>query len=114
MSGAPLATAQGCAAGASRQHQGTSSARALIARPKLLPLDKPSLGLSPLMTAAIGRIIRASHQRQVSIILVEQHAWLALTLGHHGDVLETGQMVLHGPISDLLADERVKRAYLGV
>jgi branched-chain amino acid transport system ATP-binding protein len=88
--------------------------RALMARPKLLLLDEPSLGLSPLMTAEIGRIIREINQRQVSIVLVEQNARLALTLGHHGYVLETGQIVLQGPTSDLLADDRVKRAYLGV
>jgi branched-chain amino acid transport system ATP-binding protein len=88
--------------------------RALMARPKLLLLDEPSLGLAPLMTAEIGRIIREINQRQVSIVLVEQNARLALTLGHHGYVLETGQVVLQGHTSDLLADERVKRAYLGV
>jgi branched-chain amino acid transport system ATP-binding protein len=88
--------------------------RALMARPKLLLLDEPSLGLSPLMTAEIGRIIREINQRQVSIVLVEQNARLALTLGHHGYVLETGQIVLQGHTSDLLADDRVKRAYLGV
>ena len=88
--------------------------RALMARPTLLLLDEPSLGLSPLMTAEIGRIIREINQRRVSIILVEQNARLALTLGNHGYVLETGQIALQGQTSDLLADERVKRAYLGV
>lgn len=85
--------------------------RALMARPKLLLLDEPSLGLAPLMTAAIGRSIREINQRQVRIVLVEQHARLAHTLGHHGYVLETGQIVLQGHTSDLLADERVKRAF---
>ena len=88
--------------------------RALMARPKLLLLDEPSLGLSPLMTAEIGRIIREINQRQVSILLVEQNARLALTLGHSGYVLETGHVVLEGDTSKLMADERVKRAYLGV
>jgi branched-chain amino acid transport system ATP-binding protein len=88
--------------------------RALMARPKLLLLDEPSLGLSPLMTAEIGRIIRDIHQRHVSIVLVEQNAGLALTLGHHGYVLETGNIVLEGETANLLADERIKRAYLGV
>ena len=88
--------------------------RALMARPKLLLLDEPSLGLSPLMTAEVGRIIREINQRQVSIVLVEQNARFTLTLGHHGYVLETGQIVLQGHTSDLLADDRVKRAYLGV
>jgi branched-chain amino acid transport system ATP-binding protein len=88
--------------------------RALMARPTLLLLDEPSLGLSPLMTAEIGRIIHDIHQRRVSIILVEQNARLALTLGHYGYVLETGEIVLEGETAALLADERVKRAYLGV
>jgi branched-chain amino acid transport system ATP-binding protein len=88
--------------------------RALMARPKLLLLDEPSLGLSPLMTAEIGRIIGDIHQRHVSIILVEQNAGLALTLGQHGYVLETGDIVLEGKTTDLRADERIKRAYLGV
>jgi branched-chain amino acid transport system ATP-binding protein len=88
--------------------------RALMARPKLLLLDEPSLGLSPLMTAEIGRIIREINQRQVSIVLVEQNARLALTLGHRGYVLETGAVVLEGDTAKLLADDRVKRAYLGV
>ncbi len=88
--------------------------RALMARPKLLLLDEPSLGLSPLMTAEIGRIIREINQRQVSIVLVEQNARLALTLGHRGYVLETGTVVLEGDTAKLLADDRVKRAYLGI
>lgn len=88
--------------------------RALMARPTLLLLDEPSLGLSPLMTAEIGRIIREIHQRRVSIVLVEQNARLALTLGHYGYVLETGDIVLEGETATLLADERVKRAYLGI
>jgi len=88
--------------------------RALMARPTLLLLDEPSLGLSPLMTAEIGRIIREINQRRVSIVLVEQNARLALTLGHYGYVLETGEIVLEGETAALLADERVKRAYLGV
>jgi branched-chain amino acid transport system ATP-binding protein len=88
--------------------------RALMARPKLLLLDEPSLGLSPLMTAEIGRIIREINHHGVSIVLVEQNARLALTLGHYGYVLETGRIVLAGETAQLLADEGVKRAYLGV
>jgi branched-chain amino acid transport system ATP-binding protein len=88
--------------------------RALMARPRLLLLDEPSLGLSPLMTAEIARIVRDINQLGVSIVLVEQNARLALTLGHYGYVLETGAIVLEGETSRLLADERVKRAYLGV
>lgn len=88
--------------------------RALMARPTLLLLDEPSLGLSPLMTAEIGRIIREINARKVSIVLVEQNARLALTLGHRGYVLETGSVVLEGDTSQLLADDRVKRAYLGI
>jgi branched-chain amino acid transport system ATP-binding protein len=88
--------------------------RELMARLKLLLLDEASLGLSSLTMAEIGRIIRESHQRRVNIILVEQNARLAMSLGHHGYVVEAGHIVPQGRTSDLLADDRVKPAYLEV
>jgi branched-chain amino acid transport system ATP-binding protein len=96
------------------EQQMLAIARALMNRPTLLLLDEPSMGLSPLMTAEIGKIIRQINTLGVSIILVEQNAVLALTLAQYGYVLETGSLVLQGNAQDLLQDEGVKRAYLGL
>jgi branched-chain amino acid transport system ATP-binding protein len=87
--------------------------RALMSRPTLLLLDEPSLGLAPLMVREVGRIIGEINQRQVGIILVEQNAHMALRIAHRGYVLETGTIALHGPASDLIYNEHVKKAYLG-
>ena len=89
-------------------------ARTLMSRPKLLLLDESSMGLSPIMTAEIGRIIRQINALDVSIILVEQNAMLALTLAEYGYVLETGSLVMQGNAQELLRDEGVKKAYLGI
>jgi branched-chain amino acid transport system ATP-binding protein len=88
-------------------------ARALMGRPKLLLMDEPSLGLSPMMVQTIGRIIRDINERGTSILIVEQNARLALKLAHRGYVLETGRVVLHGKGEELLHSEHVKKAYLG-
>jgi branched-chain amino acid transport system ATP-binding protein len=96
------------------EQQMLAMARALMNRPKLLLLDEPSMGLSPIMTAEIGRIIRQINMLGVSIILVEQNAMLALTLAQYGYVLETGSIVMQGEAQELLQDEGVKRAYLGI
>jgi branched-chain amino acid transport system ATP-binding protein len=96
------------------EQQMLAIARALMSRPKLLLLDEPSMGLSPIMTAEIGKIIRQINALDVSIILVEQNAMLALTLARYSYVLETGSLVLHGPADELLRDEGVRRAYLGI
>ncbi len=96
------------------EQQMLAIARALMTRPKLLLLDEPSMGLSPIMTAEIGKIIRQISARGVSIILVEQNAMLALTLAGYGYVLETGRLVLEGPADALLRDEAVRKAYLGI
>jgi branched-chain amino acid transport system ATP-binding protein len=96
------------------EQQMLAIARALMSRPKLLLLDEPSMGLSPIMTAEIGKIIRQINALDVSIILVEQNAMLALTLARYSYVLETGNLVLHGPADDLLRDEGVRKAYLGI
>jgi branched-chain amino acid transport system ATP-binding protein len=96
------------------EQQMLAIARALMSRPKLLLLDEPSMGLSPIMTAEIGKIIRQISALDVSIILVEQNAMLALTLARYGYVLETGGIVLEGPAADLLRDEGVRKAYLGI
>ena len=89
--------------------------RALMARPKLLMMDEPSLGLSPLMCQEISKIIVEIRQRLgIAVLLVEQNARLALKLADWGYVLVTGSIVLQGSGQELLNNEEVKRAYLGM
>jgi branched-chain amino acid transport system ATP-binding protein len=87
--------------------------RALMTNPRLLLLDEPSLGLSPMNVQEIGRIVRNINERGISVILVEQNARLALRLANRGYVLETGNIVLQGEAKELLHSEHIKRAYLG-
>ena len=93
------------------QQQMLAIGRALMARPRLLLLDEPSLGLAPLVVAAIFGTLRELREEGVTILLVEQNARQGLQLADHAYVLETGSIVLEG--ADLLADERVRAAYLG-
>ena len=95
------------------EQQMLTIARALMGKPKLLLLDEPSLGLSPLMVREIGRVVVNINRNGTSVLLVEQNAQLALKLAHRGYVLETGTVVLQGKTEDLLQGEIVKRAYLG-
>jgi branched-chain amino acid transport system ATP-binding protein len=88
-------------------------ARALMAKPRLLLLDEPTLGLSPMMTAEIGKIISEIHHMGIPIILVEQNARLALKLAQRAYVLETGRIVLENRVESLLDNQHVKEAYLG-
>jgi len=106
-----------------KQHAGSLSGgeqqmlaigRSLMARPRLMLLDEPSIGLSPLMSQTIVKIISVINQEGVSILLVEQNAKLALKLAHRGYVLETGRIALGGAAAELLQDDAVKSAYLGV
>jgi branched-chain amino acid transport system ATP-binding protein len=106
-----------------RQHAGTMSGgeqqmlamgRALMSGPKVILMDEPSLGLSPILCQEIARIIRDVHQAGRTIVLVEQNARLALALAQIGYVLETGRVALHGPAAELRDDEAVKHTYLGI
>jgi branched-chain amino acid transport system ATP-binding protein len=87
--------------------------RALMARPRVLLLDEPSLGLAPLIVREIFRIVVGLRELGVSILLVEQNARAALQTADYGYVLETGEIVLHGPASELLHDPRIAATYLG-
>lgn len=88
--------------------------RALMARPKLLLLDEPSMGLAPLVVQEIFRVLQRLRDEQgVTILLVEQNAKAALKLADRGYVLETGKVILEGPADELLENAEVKRAYLG-
>ena len=88
--------------------------RALLARPKLLLLDEPSLGLAPLVVENIFEIIEQINKDGVTVLLVEQNAQMALQIAHRGYVLETGRVTLEGPASDLLSNPKVRSAYLGL
>ncbi|MFZ3599817.1 ABC transporter ATP-binding protein [Streptomyces sp. BH104] len=88
--------------------------RALMAAPKLLLLDEPSLGLAPLMAARIADTIREINAQGVSVLLVEQNAALALRLASHAYVLEVGEITLHGRAEELAGSDEVRRRYLGV
>jgi branched-chain amino acid transport system ATP-binding protein len=87
--------------------------RALMARPALLLLDEPSLGLAPLVVAEIMRVIAELRQGGMTVLLVEQNAKAALAIADRGYVMEGGRIALEGRARELLADERVRRAYLG-
>jgi branched-chain amino acid transport system ATP-binding protein len=97
------------------QQQMLAIGRALMARPKLMLLDEPSLGLSPILVKEIFAIIRRLNQEQnVTMLLVEQNANMALKTAHHGYVLEVGRIVLEGACAKLVENEDVREFYLGV
>ena len=87
--------------------------RALMGKPRLLLLDEPSMGLAPLIVEQIFEIVRGINAEGVSVLLVEQNAHQALSLADRGYVLETGDLVLSGTGRELLADDRIRAAYLG-
>jgi branched-chain amino acid transport system ATP-binding protein len=88
-------------------------ARALMSRPKLLLLDEPSMGLTPMIAHEIFKVVRQLNNQGMTILLVEQNAWAALKIARYGYVLETGSVILEGPAQDLLYDEKILHAYLG-
>jgi branched-chain amino acid transport system ATP-binding protein len=95
------------------EQQMVAIGRALMARPRLLLLDEPSLGLAPLIVSQLASIITAINREGMTIILVEQNARLALRLSSYGYVFETGRLALQGPSSELLHDPYVTDIYLG-
>ena len=107
-----------------KQHAGTLSGgeqqmlaigRALLSRPKLLLLDEPSLGLSPMLTGEIFDIVRRLNREQgLTVLLVEQNASMALEIAHFGYILEVGRVVMEGSTERLLANEDVREFYLGI
>jgi branched-chain amino acid transport system ATP-binding protein len=96
------------------QQQMLAIARALMGRPKLLLLDEPSMGLAPMLIEEIFRVVGALKAQGITILLVEQNAHAALSIADVGYVLETGNILLSGTGRELLQNEQVKRAYLGM
>lgn len=95
------------------QQQMLAVGRALMADPRLLLMDEPSIGLSPLLVAEVGRIIRDINRRGISVLLVEQNARMALKLASRAYILEVGKISLQGNCEDLIDNDEVKRCYLG-
>jgi branched-chain amino acid transport system ATP-binding protein len=95
------------------QQQMVAVARGLMAKPRLLLLDEPSLGLAPVIMQAVFQIIAEIHKRGTTVLLVEQNAHMALKVSNWGYVLETGRLALGGDPATLWSDERIRDAYLG-
>lgn len=95
------------------EQQMLAMARALMSNPKIVLMDEPSMGLSPILVQEIFDIIKEINKNGVTVLLVEQNAKAALSIANYGYVLETGKIVLEGKAEDLLNDDNVKKAYLG-
>jgi branched-chain amino acid transport system ATP-binding protein len=95
------------------EQQMLAMGRALMARPKVLLLDEPSMGLSPIMVDKIFEVVADIHQRGTTVLLVEQNASRALALADRGYVMDSGEVTMSGPAQQLLADPKVRAAYLG-
>ena len=96
------------------EQQMLAIARGLMARPTLVTVDEPSLGLSPIMVEKTFQILKQINQEQTSVLLAEQNVFHALNMSHRGYVIENGRVVLAGAGSELLKDEHLKKAYLGM
>ncbi len=95
------------------EQQMVAMARALMGRPRLICMDEPTMGLSPLHVDKVLDLIEAINRQGVSVFMVEQNASLALQIAHHGYVLQTGRIVLSGAARDLAGDPQIRDAYLG-
>ncbi|MDQ8033224.1 ABC transporter ATP-binding protein [Bordetella genomosp. 1] len=95
------------------EQQMVAMGRAMIARPRLLLLDEPSMGLAPLMVEKVFEVVRTIASEGVTILLIEQNARLALENSHRGYVMESGEIILSGPARQMLDDPKVRAAYLG-
>jgi branched-chain amino acid transport system ATP-binding protein len=95
------------------EQQMLAFARALLMRPRILLLDEPSMGLSPILVERIFDTVQTIHREGATVVLVEQNARLALDTSDYGYVLERGKLVLEGPAADLARDPRVQAAYFG-
>ena len=95
------------------EQQMCAMGRALMARPKLLLLDEPSMGLAPIFVERIFEIVTQINQQGTPVLLVEQNALMALDAAHRGYVLETGKIALQGPAKELRDNEQVRKSYLG-
>jgi branched-chain amino acid transport system ATP-binding protein len=96
------------------EQQMLAVARALMAKPTLLLLDEPSLGLAPVLITELYNAFRQIHQEGRTILLVEQNARAALSIAEYGYVLETGRIVAEGPKDELVSSDLVRKAYLGI
>ncbi|WP_198652801.1 ABC transporter ATP-binding protein [Actinocorallia populi] len=96
------------------EQQMLAMGRALMARPKVLLLDEPTLGLAPLMAQTIAKTITEINEQGTSVLLVEQNAALALRLAHYAYVLDVGKVALRGPAAELAASDEVRQRYMGV
>jgi branched-chain amino acid transport system ATP-binding protein len=95
------------------EQQMCAMGRALMARPKLLLLDEPSMGLAPIFVERIFEIVVEINRQGIPVLLVEQNALMALDVANRGYVLETGTIALAGPAAELRANEQVRKTYLG-
>jgi branched-chain amino acid transport system ATP-binding protein len=95
------------------EQQMVAMARALMGRPKLICMDEPTMGLSPLWVDRVLDLIAAINREGTTVFMVEQNASLALEIAHHAYVLQTGRIILDGPAADLRSDPRIRDAYLG-
>lgn len=96
------------------QQQMLAMARALMGRPSCLLLDEPSMGLAPIIVSQIFEVVHGLKALDVTVLLVEQNAFGALKIADRGYVMETGRIIMDGPASDLIADPRIREAYLGI
>jgi len=95
------------------EQQMVAMARALMGRPRLICMDEPTMGLSPLFVERVLELIGEINRAGVTVFMVEQNASLALSIAHYGYVLQTGRIALSGPAAALLSDPRIRAAYLG-